>query len=186
MIVSSLGTVSYAAHQVALNAESLSFMPGAGFATASTTMVGQNLGAGCPNEAEQSGHVARNLGILVMSIMGVVFVLVPEPIVRIFSSDPEVIQLATVCLRLVAISQPALATWMTLAGGLRGAGDTRAILKIVIVGFVLVRVGLAYLLAIHLGFGLVGAWVAMVVDLFVRGFLIQRRFNRGEWKALKV
>ena len=186
MIVSSLGTVSYAAHQVALNAESLSFMPGAGFATASTTLVGQNLGADSPEDAEQSGRVARNLGILVMSIMGVIFVVMPEPIVRIFSSDPEVIKLASVCLRLVAIAQPALATWMILAGGLRGAGDTRAILKIVVVGFVFVRVGLAYFLAIYLGYGLVGAWVAMVVDLFVRGFLIQRRFDKGDWKMLKV
>ncbi|HHT69752.1 MAG TPA: MATE family efflux transporter, partial [Firmicutes bacterium] len=58
--------------------------------------------------------------------------------------------------------------------------------KIVIIGFVCVRVGLAYLLAIHLGLGLVGAWVAMVVDLFARGYLIQRRFNRGDWKNLKI
>jgi putative MATE family efflux protein len=186
MIVSSLGTVAYAAHQVALNAESLSFMPGAGFATASTTLVGQNLGAQRPEEAEASGLGARNLGILVMSVMGVIFLIMPEPLVRIFSSDPEVIAQAAVCLRLVAISQPALATWMILAGGLRGAGDTRAILKIVIAGFVAVRVGLAYLLAIRLGLGLIGAWIAMVVDLFVRGFLIQLRFNRGQWKTLKV
>ncbi|HHY09854.1 MAG TPA: MATE family efflux transporter, partial [Firmicutes bacterium] len=55
MVVSSLGTVAYAAHQVALNAESLSFMPGAGFATASTTLVGQNLGALRPADAEESG-----------------------------------------------------------------------------------------------------------------------------------
>ena len=149
-------------------------------------MVGQNLGAGSPEGAEESGRIARNLGILVMSIMGVIFLVVPEPIVKIFSSDPEVIELATVCLRLVAIAQPALATWMIIAGGLRGAGDTRAILKIVIVGFVFVRVGLAYLLAIYLGLGLVGAWVAMVVDLFARGYLIQRRFNRGDWKNLKI
>jgi putative MATE family efflux protein len=186
MIVSSLGTVAYAAHQVALNAESLSFMPGAGFATASTTLVGQNLGAQRPEEAEASGLGARNLGILVMSVMGVIFLIMPEPLVKIFSSDPEVIAQAAVCLRLVAISQPALATWMILAGGLRGAGDTRAILKIVIAGFVAVRVGLAYLLAIRLGLGLIGAWIAMVVDLFVRGFLIQLRFNRGQWKTLKV
>lgn len=186
MIISSLGTVSYAAHQVALNAESLSYMPGAGFATASTTMVGQNLGANRPDEAEASGRIARNLGIIVMSVMGIIFIVVPEPIVRVFSSDPEVIRLATACLRLVAISQPALATWMILAGGLRGAGDTRAILKVVIAGLVFVRVGLAYLLAIKLNYGLLGAWVAMVVDLFVRGFLIQRRFDKGEWKLLRI
>lgn len=186
MIVSSLGTVAYAAHQVALNAESLSYMPGAGFATASTTMVGQSLGANRPDEAEASGRIARNLGIIVMGSMGIIFMVIPGPIVRIFSRDPEVIRLATACLRLVAISQPALATWMILGGGLRGAGDTRAILKIVIVGLVFVRVGLAYLLAIVLDYGLLGAWVAMVVDLFVRGFLIQRRFDKGEWKLLKV
>ncbi len=186
MIVSSLGTIAYAAHQVALNAESLSFMPGAGFATASTTMVGQNLGAGLPDQAEESGRITRNLGILVMAMMGVIFIISPEPIVRIFSKDPEVIALATVCLRLVAISQPALAIWMILAGGLRGAGDTRAIMKIVIVGLVFIRVGLAYFLAIYLNLGLVGAWVAMVVDLFVRGFLIQRRFNQGQWKTVQV
>ena len=186
MIVSSLGTVAYAAHQVALNAESLSFMPGAGFATASTTLVGQNLGAEDPEGAEQAGRVTRNLGILVMSIMGVIFLVMPEPIVRIFSSDPEVIELAAICLRLVAIAQPALATWMIIAGGLRGAGDTRSILKIVIVGFVLIRVALAYVLAIQLGWGLIGAWIAMVIDLFVRGFLIQVRFNKGAWKLLQV
>lgn len=186
MIVSSLGTVAYAAHQVALNAESLSFMPGAGFATASTTLVGQNLGAERPDDAEAAAKITRQLGVLIMSIMGLIFFIMPEPLVSIFSTDPEVIALASVCLRLVAIAQPPLAVWMILAGGLRGAGDTRAIMKIVAIGFLFVRVGLAYLLVIHLGYGLVGAWVAMVADLFLRGYLIQRRFKQGHWKTVVV
>lgn len=186
MVVSSLGTVSYAAHQVALNAESFSFMPGAGFATASTTLVGQNLGANRPDDAEAAGKISRNLAVLVMSIMGLVFFIVPKAFVTIFSKDPEVVELASVCLRLEATAQPSLAVWMVLAGGLRGAGDTRAIMKIVAVGFLFVRVGLAYLLAIHLGYGLIGAWIAMVVDLFLRGYLIQRRFSQGQWKMVQV
>jgi putative MATE family efflux protein len=186
MIVSSLGTVSYAAHQVALNAESFSFMSGAGFAVASTALVGQSLGAELPEQAEEAGKISRNLAVLVMSTMGVVFFVAPRFFVRIFSSDPEVIELATVCLRLVAVSQPALAVWMVLAGGLRGAGDTRSIMRIVTISFLGVRVGLAYILAIQLGLGLVGAWIAMIVDLFLRGTLIQRRFSRGEWKEVKV
>ncbi|NMB02212.1 MAG: MATE family efflux transporter [Firmicutes bacterium] len=186
MIISSLGTIPYAAHQVALNAESLSFMPGAGFATASTTLVGQNLGANRPEDAEVAGKLTRNMGMIVMSAMGVLFFLFPAQIVGIFSQDPEVIALATVCLRLVAVAQPALAIWMILAGGLRGAGDTRAIMKFVAISFMVVRVGLAYLLAIHLNYGLIGAWIAMVVDLFLRGFLIQVRFNRGQWKSVRV
>lgn len=186
MIVSSLGTVSYAAHQVALNAESFSFMPGAGFATASTTLVGQNLGAGRPEDAEAAGKITRNLAVGVMSAMGLVFLIAPRYFVGIFSKDLEVIELATVCLRLVAVAQPSLAIWMVLAGGLRGAGDTRAIMKVVAVCFLLIRVGLAYLLALRLGLGLIGAWIAMVSDLFLRGILIQRRFNRGKWKKIEV
>lgn len=186
MVVASLGTVAYAAHQVALNAESFSFMPGAGFATAATTLVGQNLGAERPEDAEVSGKISRNLAVLVMGIMGLVFFIAPRPIVAIFSKDPEVMELAATCLRLVAIAQVPLAIWMVLAGGLRGAGDTRAIMKIVAVGFLFVRVGLAYLLAIYLGYGLIGAWIAMVVDLFIRGYLIQRRFSQGHWKSVQV
>lgn len=186
MVVSSLGTVAYAAHQVALNAESLSFMPGAGFATASTTLVGQNLGADRPDEAEAAGKITRNLGVVIMGAIGLLFFFFPEPLVKLFSKDPEVIALATVCLRLVAIAQPPLAVWMILAGGLRGAGDTRSIMKIVTFGFLFVRVGLAYILAIHLGLGLIGAWIAMVVDLFIRGTLIQIRFKQGQWKLVKV
>ncbi len=186
MIVSSLGTVAYAAHQVALNAESLSFMPGAGFAVAATTLVGQNLGADRPDEAEKSGYEARRMAVMVMSFMGAVFLLFPRAIVRIFSADPEVIELAVACLRLVAISQPALATIMVLAGGLRGAGDTRAIVKITLAGFIMVRIVLAYLLAIVLEMGLIGAWVAMVVDLFFRGFLVSRRYRSGHWKFIQV
>ncbi len=186
MIVSSLGTVPYAAHQVALNAESLSFMPGAGFAVAATTLVGQSLGAQQPEDAETAGKITRNMAVLVMSAMGLVFLIFPRFFVGIFSNDPEVMELASVCLRLVAICQPSLAIWMVLAGGLRGAGDTKAIMRIVTVSFLCVRVGLAYILTIRFGFGLIGAWVAMIIDLFLRGVLISRRFNRGKWKEVKV
>lgn len=186
MVVSSLGTVAYAAHQVALNAESLSFMPGAGFAVAATTLVGQSLGADRPDEAERSGYTSRSLAVIVMSIMGVVFFFFPSPIVKVFSDDPGVIDLATGCLRLVAISQPALATIMVLAGGLRGAGDTRAIVKITLLGFIVVRLGTSYLLAIALNMGLIGAWIGMVVDLFFRAFLVNRHFKSGQWKLIRV
>jgi len=186
MVVSSLGTVAYAAHQVALNAESISFMPGSGFAVAATTLVGQNLGAGKPEEAERAGYEARLMAVIVMSIMGAVFLLIPGPIVRIFSADPEVMRQAVACLRLVAVSQPALATIMVLAGGLRGAGDTRAIVKITLSGFILVRIFSAYVLAVVLNMGLIGAWIGMVVDLFFRSYLVSRRFRSGQWKLIKV
>ena len=129
-------------------------MPGAGFAVAATTLVGQNLGAERPDEAEKAGYESRRMAVVVMSVMGVVFLLFPRPLVSIFSADPEVMELAVVCLRLVAVSQPALATIMVLAGALRGAGDTRAIVKITLLGFILVRICVAYVLAVVLGLAL--------------------------------
>jgi len=186
MIVASLGTVAYAAHQVALNAESISYMPGFGFAIAATTLVGQCLGAGEPDDAEKSAYVANLMGMLVMGIMGSIFFLLAEPLVSIFSRDPEVVKQGAAVLRIVAISQPALAVVMILAGGLRGAGDTRAVMLITFAGFFGVRLAISYILAVRLGFGLIGAWIGMSVDLIFRAILTFLHFRKGQWKTLRV
>lgn len=186
IIVAGMDTVSIAAHAVALTAESISFMPGAGFSLAATTLVGQNMGAGDPDRAELSGYESGNMATLIMSAMGILFFSFPKFFVGLFSKDPEVVELASQCLRLVAISQPALAWVMTIAGGLRGVGDTRWVMVITVLGFWGVRVTLAYALAVSAGLGLIGAWIAMVVDLFTRAILLALRFRQGGWKELEV
>lgn len=185
MIIASLGTVAYAAHRVALNAESLSFMPGFGFALAATTLVGQGLGAGDPQRAERSGYESARLAMLTMGTMGVLFFLVPHAFIRFFTPDPAVTDLAAQVLRIVAVSQPFLAMTMVLGGALRGAGDTRAVLAITVFGVVVIRVGVAYAL-VRAGYGLVGAWIGMVTDLAIRGSLMRYRFSLGRWKQLRV
>ncbi|MGI6565883.1 MAG: MATE family efflux transporter [Limnochordia bacterium] len=186
MIVAGMDTVSIAAHAVALTAESISFMPGAGFSLAATTLVGQSLGAGDPERAERSGYESGKMATLVMTGMGVLFFAFPRFFVGLFSRDPDVIDLAAQCLRIVAISQPALAWVMTLAGGLRGVGDTRWVMVITVLGFWGVRVTLAYILAASTDLGLIGAWIAMVLDLFVRALLLAWRFRQGGWKKIEV
>jgi putative MATE family efflux protein len=182
--VAALGTAAYAAHQIALQIESLSYMPGFGFAVAATTLVGQGLGASDPVRAKADGYLAHRLALILMSFMGVIFLLFPEQIMGIFINDPLVIRLGVWPLRLVAFSQPMLATMMVLAGGLRGAGDTRATLVITAAGLWLVRVPLAFLLTPTLG--LVGAWIAMGVDLNLRGLGMFLRFRSGKWAMIKV
>ena len=186
MIIASLGTIAYAAHQVALNAESISFNPGFGFALAATTLVGQFLGADKPELAERFGYRSCKMAVIFMSIMGVVFFFFAEPIVGLFTPEPEVIDLAAVCLRIVALSQPALAAQMVFAGGLRGAGDTRGILWITLSGFLVIRVGLTIVLTLMLNLGLIGAWIAMCIDVYYRSLLMWTRFRRGKWKTLKI
>jgi putative MATE family efflux protein len=184
MTVAALGTQAFAAHQLALQGESLSFMPGFGFAVAATTLVGQGLGGRVPARARADGYLAHRLAVLAMSAMGVLFFIFSAEIIGAFINDPEVIQLGIWPLRLVAFSQPALATLLVLAGALRGAGDTRATMVITAGGLWLVRLPLALLLTGP--FGLIGAWIAMGIDLNLRGLGMWLRFKSGRWEHLKV
>ncbi len=184
--VAALGTASYAAHQVALSAESISFMPGFGFAVAATTLVGQGLGAKDPQRAEEDGFAAFYLSAALMSIMGLGFILFAPQLVGVFTEDPQIIELGTMPLRLIGLVQPLLAAMMVFGGGLRGAGETTAPLLINGLGVWLVRVPAALLFTQVLTWGLTGAWIAMALDLATRGLLLFYRFRSGHWKKVQV
>ncbi|MCK4432414.1 MAG: MATE family efflux transporter [Methanomicrobia archaeon] len=186
MIVVSFGTTAIAAHQVALRSESFSFMPGFGFAIAATTLVGQNLGAVKPQRAEKSAYESLRLALIVMGVMGILFFIFPEYFVKIFTNDPDVIKFAVPCLRIIAISEPALAIMFVLAGSLRGAGDTMYPMIIAGVSHWLLRLPLAYLFGVVMEGGLIGAWIAMTLETIAGGLLFYIRFKKGKWKKIKV
>jgi putative MATE family efflux protein len=185
-ILAELGTVAYAANQVAINGWSLSFMPGFGFALAATTLVGQSLGAGNPDGAQQRGYTAYRMGAGLMAIVGLTFVLFSSQIVGFFTDEAQVIALGTMPLRMVGLIQPILGAAMIFGGALRGAGDTRWPMVVTGSGIWLVRLPLAYLFGVVLGWGLLGIWGALVIDLALRGLLNFMRFRGGKWKTIKV
>jgi putative MATE family efflux protein len=184
-VLAELGTVVYAANQVAINGWSLSFMPGFGFAIAATTLVGQSLGAGEPGLAERRGYTTYWIGAGLMTAIGLLFIGFPAQIMGFFTNDPQVIAFGTQPLRMVGLFQP-ISACMIFSGALRGAGDTRFPMVVTGVGIWLVRVPLAYLFALNLGWGLMGAWGAMALDITVRGVLTVLRFRGGRWKTIKV
>jgi MATE family multidrug resistance protein len=185
-ILAELGTVAYAANQVAINGWSLSFMPGFGFALAATTLVGQGLGAEDPDAAQERGYSAFRMGAGLMTVIGLAFVLFPARIVGFFTSEPDVISVGTMPLRVVGLIQPLLAASMIFAGALRGAGDTRYPMVVTGGAIWLVRLPLAYFFALVLDAGLVGAWTAMALDMVLRGILNFLRFRAGRWKTLQI
>jgi putative MATE family efflux protein len=185
-MLAELGTVAYAANQVAMNTMSISFMPGFGFALAATTLVGQGLGARDPDGAQQRAYTSYRLGASLMMVMGLAIALFPEQLIGFFTNDAGVIATGSLPLRLVGLVQPLLAAAMVFAGGLRGAGDTRYPMVITGASIWGLRVPLAYLLALVLGWGLVGAWIAMALDFSLRGTLNFLRFRNGGWKTVKV
>ncbi len=185
-IVASLGTVMIAAHKITITAESISFMPGWGFALAATTLVGQYLGAEDKNNAKRGGYTAAYMAVIVMSVLGILFFFFPAFFIRIFTDDAEISHYAVICLRIVAVAQPFLAIAMVFAGALRGAGDTKTVLITTGLTSWIIRVGLGYFLAITLGYGLAGAWVAMVLDFGIRGIAFILIFKKGNWQNIEV
>jgi putative MATE family efflux protein len=185
-MVSSLGTSSLAAHQIAVNVESLSYMPGFGLAVAATTLVGQSLGAGKEDLAEASIRRTMTFALVVMGNMALVFGLFGPQVVRAFGATPEVLALAGQAVRIAALEQLPIAVQMVVSGSLRGAGDTRTPMVVTVVGTLFFRVSAVYLLAIAFDLGLAGVWLGTAVDWTGRAVLLYLLFQRGAWKGIEV
>jgi putative MATE family efflux protein len=185
-VVSALGTVSLAAHQVAVQVESISFMPGLGLGVASATLVGQALGAGKVDIAEKGARRTLRLALQIMTALGLVFALFGRALVTVFGATPEVLDLAGLAVRISALEQPSLAVLMVLAGATRGAGDTRTPMWVSAAGVLFFRVPVVYLFAITFGWGLAGVWLGTALDWAARAALMAWSFRRGRWKAIRL
>lgn len=181
MMITTLGTTSYAANTVTVSIESLSFMPGHGFAIASSALVGQAIGARKRGEAIATGWSATWLALIGMGSLALIFLLVPETVVRIFTNDAAVVPLAAACLRMAALEQPAIAIGMTLSGALRGAGDTRTPLLSTLTGLWLVRLPLTWLAINHFHAGISTVWLITAADWTLRAGILSWYYARGRW-----
>lgn len=186
MMVISLGNLSYAAHKITLTAESISFNLGFAFSFAASALVGQELGKGSSQKALKNGYICTIIAMIVMSTFGLLFFIIPQFLVSLFTKDKDVIELATMALKIVSICQPFSGASMVLAGALRGAGDTKSVLLITYLGIFLIRIPITYLFLDVLNLGLAGAWIVMTIDLAIRSSLAFYIFRRGKWKYLQV
>ncbi|MCL6451677.1 MAG: MATE family efflux transporter [Acetobacteraceae bacterium] len=185
-VVSGLGTASYAAHQISINLWSFSLMIGFGFAAGVTALVGQCLGARRPDWAERCAREGSFLAMMLSGGVGLICLLLAPWAMRLYTPDPAIVSQGSVALRIIGVVQPAQAAQLVLAGGLRGAGDTRWPLFATTAGMWGFRVVLAEVFVRFLGWGLAGAWGAMAVDQMVRAVLISYRFRTGKWKRMRV
>ena len=186
MMVISLGNLSYAAHKIALTAESISYNLGFAFSFAASALVGQELGKGSSQKALKDGYICTIIAMIVMSTFGLTFFIMPQFLVSLFTKDKKVIELATTALKIVSICQPFSGASMVLAGSLRGAGDTKSVLLITYLGIFLIRIPITYLFLDVLNFGLAGAWIVMTIDLVIRSSLVFYVFRRGKWRYIEV
>lgn len=186
MITIALGTNVYAAQRITFNAISLGFMPGLGFAIAATALTGQSLGARKPEQARQATWHATRAALIWMSAIALAMFIFGPQVMRLFSNDPEIIAMGADALKVIALTQPAQAIGQVLAGGLRGAGDTRYPMWVTTAAIWLVRLPLAYLFGPILRLSLAAIYMSNVADSVVRAALVWHRYRRGAWQHIKV
>ncbi len=185
-IISTLGTIQIAAHHLATTAESLSYMPAAGFSVAATTLVGRALGAGKKEDAETFGKICFRLSLLAGLISGSLLFIFPKQLMGLFSDDINVINEGVGALRVIAFIQPLFNATIVLTGVLRGAGDTKVPLYAALGGMWIVRLISAYIFINVFGLGLRGAWLGMLLDLFFRFTIVFTRYYKRKWLDNKI
>ena len=183
--VASLGTTAFATHQVCMNIQALSFMTGQAFSVSATTLMGQSLGKRRYDMAQAYCSRTRKVGFAFSIILAIVFVFFGKGIVGLYNSDPTIIEMGGRIMLFVAFLQPFQSSQFIIAGGLRGAGDTKVTAMITFITVLLVRPGVAILL-VKLGLGLYGAWLALACDQILRSALVLNRYNSGKWKLIKL
>ncbi|QWV93279.1 MATE family efflux transporter [Geomonas oryzisoli] len=174
------GTAAYAAHQIGLSIESLSFMPGAGMGIAAATLMGQSIGARKLRRAHMSHTEALRLAVLVMGAMALLFFFLPHHLIALFTHDPDVIEKGSVFLRLVAFAQVPLAISFVYAGSLRGTGDTHYVFLVTLVSMWGIRVLLSYIAAVPLQLSLYAVWGVFLIDWFFRAGAFWWRYQRRD------
>ena len=176
-LLTGFGTAAFAAHRIGIDMESIAFLPALGFGQAATTAVGHRLGAGDADGARRAGWITAWMSAAFMGLIGLSYYVFAEQWMRLFTSDPEVIAYGIKFCTVAAMIQVPLAFALVIAGALRGAGETRWVMTMPLLGGWLVRLPLGYLFGYVLGFGLMGVWWMMFVDWLLRGTLISLKFK---------
>jgi putative MATE family efflux protein len=183
--VSSLGTAGFAAHQIGINISGLAFAPSMAFGVATTTLVGQSLGANDKEKAQKYANAVHHMSIAVACTVGLVFLFFSYPLAHLYTQDLTVVAMSSMVLKILAFAQPGQSTQLSLAGVLRGSGDTMYPLYASIFGIWIFRVVVAYIFVSILHWGLVGAWVALVLDQYTRAGIVYFRYRSGKWRYIK-
>jgi MATE family multidrug resistance protein len=173
-----LAPAALAAHQIALNAASLTYMVPLGISAAGAVRVGQALGRRDPEGAGRAGWTALLLGGAFMSLAALAFVAVPRWIIRAFTADPDVIASGVALLYVAAVFQLFDGIQVVATGALRGAGDTRTPMLWNLVGYWILGLPVGYYLCFRLGYGAVGLWIGLSIGLIVVGSILLRVWSR--------
>ena len=180
-MINSLGGISTAAHTVANTVESLFYIPGWGMQTSAATLSGNAWGAKDHERLKRLGSTVLPLEVGLMIVSGSLLFLFAEPLVRIFSSDENVIRLGTTVLRMVAVSEPFYGVPIVVEGLMQGVGKTMAPFVYNAVGMWGIRIAGTFLCTQVLGMGLIAAWGCMIGHNLLLFVFFVYHYRSGRW-----
>ncbi len=185
-IIAVFGSEALAGYTIAVRIIIFSILPSWGLSNAAATLVGQNLGAGHPLRAEKSVWLTAFYNLLFLLVLSVVFYVAAYPMVRLFSDDPVVIEQGAEALRIICVGYAFVSYGMVVGQSFNGAGDTRTPLLINLGCYWALQIPLAYWLAVPLGWGPTGVYVAIATTFAAAAVTSVLLFRRGRWKTVRV
>ena len=185
-IISSSGAAALAGYTIAFRILSFVFLPAWGLANAAATLVGQNLGAGRPDRAERATWIISSYAAGFLFVIMLIFIPLAETLIRLFTSEPEVVRIGEQCLRVVSYGYVFFAFGMVMTEAFNGAGDTMTPAWLHVVTLWLIKLPLALVLANALGYGPIGVFSAVTISYGILAVLVIIIFRRGRWKERVV
>lgn len=185
-IVSNFGSSALAGYTIAIRVIVFAILPAWGMANAAATLVGQNLGANQPERAEKSVWRTAFFNMIFLGLVTVLFFSMADPILRLFTTEPAVLENGILCLQIVSLGYIFYAYGMVISQAFNGAGDTATPTVLNFFGFWTFQIPLAYALAIVFDFGPPGVYAAISIAESCIAIVAVIIFKRGKWKLVKI
>lgn len=185
-IMTDFGSEAVAGYTIAIRWIVFFILPAFGLSNAAATLVGQNLGAGQPERAEKSVWKTAKYNAIFMACVSALFLFCAEFLVGIITTEPAVVNIAVLALRIVSLGYVFYGIGMVMMNAFNGAGDSRTPTWVNLFWFWVFQIPVAYFVAVVLNWGPKGVFISIVVTETCITITSMILFKRGKWKVVKV
>lgn len=185
-IIGIIGTTEQAASQVVISALFISLMPCLGFGIAAQTLVGQSIGRGDVRMAHAFGYETAKLGTIFTIAIGILFVLIPDPILGLITTSEQVTSVARPVLQIAGVAQVFYGSGIIFAHALQAGGATVYVMFVEVLTHWVIFLPLTYLFGVTLGGGIRGAWLALPIYIVAYTTMNFTKFRSASWMRIKL